>query len=565
MKKYFFSLLAIFLILLNVTICNAFLKATNISTVQNKIEVGYADNAFIGPLDLHKSKLDKIFQIYKPLFYSASGPIKPAVGKSYQWIDDTTLEVVLNQNAYFKITNEKVIADDVLKSFQITKKYLPFINVWKHIKSIYKTSNDTIIFKITANTSKSIADQILFNTLIVPQKFSTLFLNAKLNLAKDASALVKPDVTIITEVKPLGQVVVGLAIEYQENISADEVDKETYEVTANRINELGGEIFSRTIINVYTNDKPTFTEKPTSGKYVIIELYDNDINASTFYYGPKDEFNHLYTLEYIVNQKKNIQASNNIIIPANIITGEKVSNLVKDSFLDLQYKDKSGKVLPYRLYVPAYSNSKYYPLVLFLHGSGESGIDNQIQLMANKGAIVWAEDAVQSKHSCFVLAPQCPQTSTWSDYEYPYKASPYLNMVYDLILDLEKKYKNIDVNRIYSTGLSMGGFGTWTINMEHPNSFAAMVPICGGGDPTKANLLVNKPIWVFHAEDDPTVDVSLARDMVNALRKLGSDVKYTEYDKGVVAPPLAPFAHFSWVPAYNDQNMIEWLFLQQKK
>jgi predicted peptidase len=135
-------------------------------------------------------------------------------------------------------------------------------------------------------------------------------------------------------------------------------------------------------------------------------------------------------------------------------------------------------------------------------------------------------------------------------------------MVYELILDIEKKYNNIDKRRIYSTGLSMGGFGTWTINIAHPKVFTAIVPICGGGDPAKANLLVNKPIWAFHSEDDPVVDVAFSRNMVNALKKLGSNVKYTEYDKGVVAPPLAPMAHFSWVPAYNDQDMIEWLFLQ---
>jgi predicted peptidase len=253
------------------------------------------------------------------------------------------------------------------------------------------------------------------------------------------------------------------------------------------------------------------------------------------------------------------------LIPASVFIGEKLNNLVEDKFLDLQYIDKSGKVLPYRLYVPDINSSKYYPLILFLHGAGERGSDNKLQLMANRGAIVWAEDVVQTEHPCFVLAPQCPQTSSWTELLTsgdPFKSTPYLDMVYELILDIEKKYNNIDKRRIYSTGLSMGGFGTWTINIAHPKVFTAIVPICGGGDPAKANLLVNKPIWAFHSEDDPVVDVAFSRNMVNALKKLGSNVKYTEYDKGVVAPPLAPMAHFSWVPAYNDQDMIEWLFLQ---
>lgn len=187
-----------------------------------------------------------------------------------------------------------------------------------------------------------------------------------------------------------------------------------------------------------------------------------------------------------------------------------------------------------------------------------------VNISSNKGAIVWAEDIVQSNHPCFVLAPQCPIDSSWTgvltDGD-PYTPTVYLHMVHELVLELADKF-SIDKNRLYCTGLSMGSFGTWAINMAYPDTFAAMVPICGGGDPAKAKLLVDKPICNFHAEDDSLVKVSYSRNIVAALQELGSNIKYTEYARGVVSPPLAPFLHFSWVPAYNNQRMIEWVFNQ---
>ncbi|MCX7845800.1 MAG: phospholipase, partial [Dictyoglomaceae bacterium] len=114
-------------------------------------------------------------------------------------------------------------------------------------------------------------------------------------------------------------------------------------------------------------------------------------------------------------------------------------------------------------------------------------------------------------------------------------------------------------------GLSMGGFGTFALAMSYPDTFAGLVPICGGGDPTKAHLIKHIPIWVFTAEDDPVVNVKIVRDIVKALQDLNAPIKYTEYEKGVVSPPLALMAHWSWIPAYKNQRMIEWLFSQVKK
>lgn len=122
------------------------------------------------------------------------------------------------------------------------------------------------------------------------------------------------------------------------------------------------------------------------------------------------------------------------------------------------------------------------------------------------------------------------------------------------IIDLVQSKYNIDSNRLYSTGISMGEYGTWNINMLYPDKFAAMVPICGAADPNKAELLKDKPIWTFHGDADNVVPVSGTRDMVNAIKTLGGSPKYTEYP-GVY--------HNSWTRAYSTEGLLDWIFAQE--
>jgi poly(3-hydroxybutyrate) depolymerase/lysophospholipase L1-like esterase len=220
---------------------------------------------------------------------------------------------------------------------------------------------------------------------------------------------------------------------------------------------------------------------------------------------------------------------------------------------------KYSHSMPYRLFVPAnYNAGQSYPLVLFLHGAGERGTDNNAQLTANQGATVWAEPYYQTNHPCFVLAPQCPANEQWVDTpwgngSYSLSSVPIsdeMQMVQDIITTVQGQY-NIDSGRIYSVGLSMGGYGTWDINMRNPQLFAAAVPICGAGDPSKANLIMNKPIWAFHGDSDPTVPVAGSRDMITALRNAGGSPNYTEYP-GV--------GHDNWVQTFCNISMIDWVF-----
>lgn len=222
----------------------------------------------------------------------------------------------------------------------------------------------------------------------------------------------------------------------------------------------------------------------------------------------------------------------------------------------------AGYSMPYRLYVPdGYDPGKTYPLVVFLHGAGERGTDNTMQVDANRGARLWTETANQASHPCFVLAPQCPANKQWVNTNWSYGSystdkvsmSTELKMVKDIIETLMKNYK-IDANELYITGLSMGGYGTWDFIVRYPDMFRAAVPICGAGDPTKAASIKNVNIWCFHSSDDGVVPVKGTRDMVQALNTAGGNVKYTEYTN---------WGHSSWVPAYDQPDLANWLFTDQ--
>ncbi len=202
--------------------------------------------------------------------------------------------------------------------------------------------------------------------------------------------------------------------------------------------------------------------------------------------------------------------------------------------------------LPYQLFTPEIKLGKKYPLVLFLHGSGARGNDNSAQLQ--KGARVFTTPENQAKHPCFVIAPQCPSGQWWS--------GESLENAIAIVKELAKDPR-IDTNRLYITGLSMGGFGTWNALEKKPNLFAAAIPICGGGNPKAAHLFKHVPIRTYHGDADNVINLSTSQSMIDALDKAkATDAKLTIYP-GV--------GHDSWTQTYNNPEVISWLFSQSKK
>jgi len=200
--------------------------------------------------------------------------------------------------------------------------------------------------------------------------------------------------------------------------------------------------------------------------------------------------------------------------------------------------------LNYLLFLPKgydKDSEQKWPLILYLHGAGERGDDLERVKVHGPPKIVEQED----DFPFIVISPQCPEFSWWT----------FEIEVLNALLDRITKRHAVDEDRVYLTGLSMGGFGTWSLATAYPERFAAIAPICGRGDSKKAHLLKDIPAWVFHGAKDEVVKPENSEEMVNALKEIGADVQYTLYpDAG----------HDSWTETYNNPKLYEW-FLKHKR
>jgi predicted esterase len=226
------------------------------------------------------------------------------------------------------------------------------------------------------------------------------------------------------------------------------------------------------------------------------------------------------------------------------------------------YQDAKGQKLPYQIMEPsAEAKNQTYPLVIFLHGSGEKGTDNALQM--RNGVYAFCEKEVREKHPCYLLVPQCAPQWRWEGMEetgekiiFNDKApSPAGTMVLELIDKLFRDNPNIDPHRVYITGLSMGGYGTYDLLMRRPDLFAAGLPVCGGGDPLFADRIKKIPIWAMHGRLDDSVFPKYDWQIVEALRKVNGNIRYTEY---------STYGHDIWNVVYYNPMVLDWLFSQKK-
>lgn len=206
----------------------------------------------------------------------------------------------------------------------------------------------------------------------------------------------------------------------------------------------------------------------------------------------------------------------------------------------------SRVALDYLLFLPknhASEPGKRWPLILFLHGAGERGTNVWSVAVHGPPKIV----REKPDFPFVVVSPQCPAGRRWVDAE-----------VLALLDDVIERYQ-VDPKRVYLTGLSMGGYGTWSLGISHPGRFAAIVPICGGGDPLKILLpdpqnveaLRSLPVWAFHGAKDPVVNLGESERLVEALRKFGcKEVELTVYPEA---------QHDSWTATYANPKLYEWL------
>lgn len=228
-------------------------------------------------------------------------------------------------------------------------------------------------------------------------------------------------------------------------------------------------------------------------------------------------------------------------------------DFTKQSFLS-----KDGFTLPYCIRIP--EGDGPFPLLLCIHGAGERGTDNEVQVGHFLPIFNHENDPALN---AIAIMPQCPDEMRWVEYgwdkgSYQSETAPLSPafIAMEQLLDEIIESLPVDRNRIYVTGLSMGGFATWRMCAEHPDLFAAAMPVCGGGPLDKAKDLATIPIRVFHCADDDVVPPKASRDMVAAIEAIEPNLThYTEYPNG---------GHGAWGPTYANPENIEWLFSQSK-
>jgi dienelactone hydrolase len=254
-----------------------------------------------------------------------------------------------------------------------------------------------------------------------------------------------------------------------------------------------------------------------------------------------------------------------------------------NQYLTCLAKEPEGFSMTFYLYLPkGYNPKTKYPLVLLLHGGGEvseptkTAEQNKETLITDPYAEVWGpgfpfpdSTNVQGNWPSFIVIPQVAAPNRFVDVpadQASYTLAPQPNdtmrMTKEIVDTVRLMYHDIDANRLYLTGLSMGGFGTWEMIERWPTYFAAAAPISGAGDPSKAALLVNLPIWAFHGALDTAVPVSASRDMITAIRVAGGNPRYTEYadqGHGVWEIPYTILGKPSQTP-----DFFSWLYAQHK-
>ncbi|SDM56013.1 prolyl oligopeptidase family serine peptidase [Pedobacter antarcticus] len=222
--------------------------------------------------------------------------------------------------------------------------------------------------------------------------------------------------------------------------------------------------------------------------------------------------------------------------------------------------------LAYRILMPEnFDPAKKYPVLFFLHGSGERGSDNSSQL--THGGNLFLKSEVRKNFPAIIIFPQCAQSSYWSnviiaptgsnerfDFQKGGKPTKSMHALLGLVNQtLKKPYVNL--NQVYVGGLSMGGMGTYEILRRKPKTFAAAFSICGGDNVANVEKYKNVPLWIFHGSKDDVVNPAFSKSIANQLKIIGKEVKFTVYPEA---------NHNSWDSAFAEPELLAWLFSHQK-
>lgn len=394
-------------------------------------------------------------------------------------------------------------------------------------------------------------------------------------------------VSAITEVFADGQKTTAVSVEYNKNIDNSKLSDSTYSVEG------------RNIEKIYANDEAAKASQGIDGRYVIIELSEDDNEASTIIEIKKDNKIEAFRkpIKVCIKQLGDVVTIEGEKFKASpeVILSDKEINLVADDFLKLEFNDlKSKKSLKYNLFIPKeYNRNKTYPMVVFLHDRGVCSSKDNLGLIQGLGGIIWATASEQSKHECFVLVPQYPEAIVNDSFE----TTVHIDITIDLINSIINQY-SIDRNRIYATGQSMGCMSLIEMSIRHPDMFAAALLCAGQWNPETISALAHNKMWVLVSEGDDRAFSGMnacmavlesaganisravwdgrlrgteASECVSQMIEENNDIKYTVYKNGTVAPGgelkgNAMFINhmYTWRLVYTIEGLRDWLFAQKK-
>lgn len=364
------------------------------------------------------------------------------------------------------------------------------------------------------------------------------------------------DFAVVTEVFDGGQAVTQLILDMREEIGAEDIDLDAIEVMALHTNT------KRKITNAYPSDAEGHAQD--RGSYLTLELQHNYTSSGGFanssgtsYYSMSTWTNVLYELDHTVT------------IGDRLFVQREIINRLEDDF---SY-ETSASGLNYRLYCPAEAAESARPLIIWIHGMGEGGSDNRMQIIGNKACNFASEEIQSWFEGAYVAAPQCPDF--WaSNFDFVSR-SPYADDMVALIEEVIAQ-NNVDPARVYIGGCSMGGYMTWQTILAKPELFAAAFPVCAAYAPTAEDAQQiaahNLPVWVIYSADDSTVNPDdFTRPSVATLEAAGADVRVTEFEH-VYEDDVLYNGHFSWIYVYNNHvfdeagtSLMEWLAAQTRK
>ena len=252
-----------------------------------------------------------------------------------------------------------------------------------------------------------------------------------------------------------------------------------------------------------------------------------------------------------------------VLLLINVAQAEKLDDGLV-SYVPVTWGDSRKTAFNYRWRAPdKVELGKKYPLLFFLHGAGGRGNDNKGQLNDAGGIKAFVKQGDSTSRESYVFAGQVPNGQRWVDvhwgtleHKMP-KASKSMAMALEALEQFIGDKKNqVDPDRVYVMGLSMGGYGTWDAIQRRPDLFAAAVPICGGGDKSLGKKIAKLPVWAWHGDKDGVIKVSRSRDMIESIKAAGGSPKYSE---------IKGRGHNAWTDVWNSNELWDWLYSQKRK